>query len=80
MRAMGTVGTLFAIVNRTSNATAQVEWKLYRKASSGKPEDRQEVTVHPALDLWNKPNRFFTRQELVETVLKLVSSISALHR
>ena len=30
MRAMGTVGTLFAIVNRTSNATALVEWKLYR--------------------------------------------------
>jgi HK97 family phage portal protein len=68
MRAMGTVGTLFAIVNRTSNAAAQVEWKLYRKAASGLPEDRTEVTSHAALDLWNKPNRFFTRQELVETV------------
>jgi HK97 family phage portal protein len=67
MRAMGTVGTLFAIVNRTSNATALVEWKLYRKAPSGLKEDRTEVTQHAALDLWNKPNKFFTRQELVET-------------
>ncbi|WP_269649722.1 phage portal protein [Streptomyces sp. ActVer] len=67
MRAMGTVGTLFAIVNRTSNATALVNWRLYRKAPSGKPEDRVEVTQHAALDLWNKPNQFFTRQELVET-------------
>ncbi|MGJ5831414.1 phage portal protein [Streptomyces ossamyceticus] len=68
MRAMGHVGTLFSIVNRTSNATALVDWKLYRKAPSGLPEDRVEVTAHAVLDLWNRPNRFFTRQELVETV------------
>ena len=68
MRAMGAVGTLFAIVNRTSNATALVEWKLYRKAASGLKEDRVEVPQHAALDLWQRPNRFFTRQELVETV------------
>ncbi|MFD5697453.1 head maturation protease, ClpP-related [Streptomyces lasiicapitis] len=67
MRAMGTVGTLFAIVNRTSNATALVNWRLYRKAASGLPEDRTEVMQHAALDLWNKPNKFFTRQELVES-------------
>jgi HK97 family phage portal protein len=68
MRAMGHVGTLFSIVNRTSNATALVDWKLYRKAPSGLPEDRVEVTQHAVLDLWNRPNKFFTRQELVETV------------
>lgn len=68
MGAMGTVGTLFAIVNRTSNATAQVNWRLYRKAPSGLKEDRVEVTQHAALDLWKKPNAFFTRQELVETL------------
>ncbi|MGA6223478.1 head maturation protease, ClpP-related [Streptomyces umbrinus] len=67
MRAMGSVGTLFAIVNRTSNATAQVNWRLYRKAASGLKEDRVEVTSHAALDLINKPNEFFTRQELVES-------------
>lgn len=67
MRAMGSVGTLFAIVNRTSNATAQVNWRLYRKAPSGLKEDRVEVAQHAALDLINKPNPFFTRQELVES-------------
>ncbi|MEU8756222.1 head maturation protease, ClpP-related [Streptomyces chartreusis] len=67
MQAMGSVGTLFAIVNRTSNATALVNWRLYRKAPSGLKEDRVEVTSHAALDLINRPNPFFTRQELVES-------------
>ncbi|MFD3802636.1 phage portal protein [Streptomyces sp. NPDC058619] len=68
MAAMGSVGTLFSIVNRTSNATSQVEWKLWRKAKSGRKEDRVEVTSHAALDLWNKPNPFMPRQEFVEVV------------
>ncbi|MFJ6066572.1 phage portal protein [Streptomyces tendae] len=66
MRAMSAVGTLFAIVDRTSNATALVDWKLWRKAKSGRDEDRVEVTSHAALDLWNKPNNFMPRQEFVE--------------
>lgn len=66
MRAMGSVGTLFAIVNRTSNATSQVEWKLWRKATSGRDEDRVEVTRHLALDIWARPNKFFTRQLFIE--------------
>ncbi|MFD5419490.1 phage portal protein [Streptomyces sp. NPDC127069] len=68
MAAMGSVGTLFSIVNRTSNATSQVEWKLWRKAKSGRDEDRVEVTSHAALDLWNKPNPFMPRQEFVEVI------------
>jgi len=68
MRAMGSVGTLFSIVNRLSNAVALVDWKLWRKAPSGLKEDRIEVTRHAALDLWNKPNAFMTRQELVEAM------------
>ncbi|MEU2730108.1 phage portal protein [Streptomyces griseoviridis] len=67
MRAMTATGTLFAIVDRTANATALVEWKLWRKAKSGKKEDRVEVTSHAALDLWNKPNAFMPRQEFVES-------------
>ncbi|MEV0526039.1 phage portal protein [Streptomyces sp. NPDC050439] len=67
MQAMTETGTLFAIVDRTSNATALVEWKLWRKAKSGKKEDRVEVTSHAALDLWNKPNSFMPRQEFVES-------------
>lgn len=66
MAAMASVGTLFSIVNRTSNATSQVDWKLWRKAKSGRKEDRVEVTSHAALDLWNKPNPFMPRQEFVE--------------
>lgn len=66
MRAMSAVGTLFAIVDRTSNATALVDWKLYRKSTSGNPADRVEVTSHAALDLWNRPNKFMPRQEFVE--------------
>ncbi|TGZ14741.1 hypothetical protein DV517_62240 [Streptomyces sp. S816] len=67
MRAMTATGTLFAIVDRTSNATALVDWKLYRKAKSGRAEDRTEVTSHAALDLWNRPNGFMPRQEFVES-------------
>ncbi|WP_327132004.1 phage portal protein [Streptomyces sp. NBC_01343] len=67
LRAMGQVGTLFSIVRRTSEATSQVDWKLYRKSKSGLPEDRVEVTSHAALDLWNKPNPFMTQQEFIET-------------
>lgn len=67
MAAMGSVGTLFSIVNRTSNATAQVDWKLWRKAKSGVKADRVEVTAHAALDLWETPNPFMPRQEYVET-------------
>ncbi|MFD5814406.1 phage portal protein [Streptomyces sp. NPDC127038] len=60
MRAMGSVGTLFAIVERITTSYSQVEWKLYRSAKSGRPEDRVEVTSHAALDLWNQPNPFMT--------------------
>lgn len=65
---MGSVGTLFGIIHRTTTSTAAVDWHLYRKAASGKDEDRVEVTSHAALDLWGKPNPFFHRQEYVELV------------
>lgn len=68
MRAFSSVGTLFQIVSRIASAVAQVEWKLYKKAASGRKEDRIEVTSHPALEVWNRPNDFYTRQEFVETV------------
>lgn len=67
MRAMGSVGTLFAIVHRTSNATSQARWRLWRTAPSGLDEDRVEVTAHLALDIWRRPNPFMPTQEFVET-------------
>lgn len=64
---MGGVGTLFAIVHKTSNATSLIDWKLWRKAPSGRAEDRTEVTQHQALRVWQKPNDFFTQQLFTET-------------
>jgi HK97 family phage portal protein len=69
MSKMGSVGTLFAIVNRTSTAVAAQDWSLYRVPVDGRRdpgEDREEVTVHPALDLWRTPNPHMTTGELVE--------------
>jgi HK97 family phage portal protein len=63
---MATNGTVYGIVNRTSTAVAKTEWHLYRKAKSGKDEDRVEVTSHAALDLINKPNPFMSRMALFE--------------
>lgn len=69
MRAMGVVGTLFSIVDRNASSTAAVTWHLYRKVAPGqRPEDREEVFRHAALDLWNRPNPFFTQGLFIETV------------
>jgi HK97 family phage portal protein len=69
MRAQGQVGTLFAITDRIITAYSQVEWRLYRvpkdgrrrydSGTSGVQDPRVEVTRHPALDLWRRPNPFF---------------------
>ncbi|MGH8964800.1 MAG: phage portal protein, partial [Actinomycetes bacterium] len=68
LRAMGSVGTLFAIVDRLATSTAAPNWRMYRTAKPGQaPEDRQEVVSHAALDTWNRPNKFFTRSLLIET-------------
>jgi len=68
MRAMSSVGTLFSIVHRTSNATASVDWNLWRRRSGPDDERRIQVAQHAALDLWNNPNPFMTREYLVESV------------
>ncbi len=67
MRAFGSVGTLFAIVNLTSESTSAVEWKLWRKSATGKKEDRVQVTTHAALTVWDNPNNFYSGQELRES-------------
>ena len=66
MRAMSTVGTLFAIVSRLANSTAEVRWQLWRRTRSGRDEDRVLINRHAALDLWQRPNPFMTRREFVE--------------
>lgn len=67
MEAMGSVGTLFAIVNRVTDSFAQVDWNLFNSSESGKDEDRTQITSHAALDLWNRPNVFYTGRHFRET-------------
>lgn len=73
MQQYGAVGTLFAIVHRISTSVAAVDWHLYRRTSDRRrrygpvEENRTEVVSHAALDLWNRPNPYYTRQELVES-------------
>lgn len=76
IEAYGSNGTLFAIVNRTANATAAVDWHLHRRVNNRSAICGAEgcdalgvelVERHAALAVWNKPNPFMTRQEFVET-------------
>jgi HK97 family phage portal protein len=67
LHAMGGVGTLYSVVNRITTATAAVDWHLWRKAKSGLDEDRTEVTSHACIDLWQQPNKHYTRTQLMET-------------
>lgn len=68
MDAYGRVSRLFAIVNGLSSDVSRIKWKLWRKSASGHEEDRQEVTRHLALEIWNKPNPFMTQQEFIEAI------------
>lgn len=71
--AMGSVGTVFGIVSRIAQSTAQVDWCLYRASTDRRrsyattPPPRVEITKHPALAVWNKPNPFMTQQAFIET-------------
>lgn len=66
--AFGTVGTLFAIVTQIDNAVASTPWHLYRKSSVKDEKRRKEVTTHPFLTVWDKPNKFSTGRYFRETV------------
>lgn len=65
----GANGTLFGVVSTLATATSLVNWRLWRKAPSGLTEDRTEVTnprESAPLNVWNRPNAFMTRQEMIE--------------
>ena len=66
LRTYGSVGTIFAIVDKLTEATASVDWHLYRRAQPG--EERVEVLSHPALDLWSKPNPHYDQHEFIEAI------------
>lgn len=67
--------TLFALINRTSTATAKQAWHMHRAKAGATcplpkcpcPDDVELVLKHPALTVLERPNDFFTRQELFES-------------
>lgn len=69
-------GTLFSIINILSTGTASIPWHMHTtmrvRSGSTCPECDAEgvrmVPKHPALTVFERPNDFFTRQELVESV------------
>lgn len=72
LETMGSLGTIFAIVDGIATQGALLDWTLYRARRPGTEESTPKVPVtqHAVLDLWNRPNPFFTRQELVEVSLQ----------
>jgi HK97 family phage portal protein len=74
LAAMGASATLFSVVNRTSTSTAKEQWHLHRLRQSADSicpicecEGVALVDRHPALSVLEKPNNFYTRQELFES-------------
>lgn len=69
MQAMGSIGTLFGIVHKTSTGTAKADWELVRRRTRNPNKgDPVFVEKHAALDLWDRPNPFMSRYAFVETV------------
>jgi len=62
---MARVSTVFAIVDGIASEVAAATWRLFRGDSLEDP-DRVEVTRHPALSVWERPNPHFSRATLVE--------------
>lgn len=73
MAAMGSVGTLFAIVSGTAADVGQVDWHMHRLRQRGAVCEICEcpgvslVEDHLALRVWNRPNDFYTGQEFRES-------------
>ena len=61
---VGSVGWLFAVVERIASSIAAVPWHLYRINAKG---EKEEIASHPLLTLWRKVNPYYTWEEFVET-------------
>lgn len=74
LAAMREVPGLFPIVAGGANATARTEWQLWRTAASGAEEDRTLIpnAAHLASKVLNRPNPWFWRSLLFETVQQWV--------
>ena len=63
LQAYNGTGWLHAVVDRIATSIAATEWNLYRTTSNG---DRQELFMHPLLQLWKSVNPYDTQQTLME--------------
>jgi HK97 family phage portal protein len=70
LKAFGSVGTVFSIVDAIASSCAEPSWSLYRKARNGSKEERTLITSHAALVVINKPNDFFTFSEIIESIIQ----------
>jgi HK97 family phage portal protein len=80
MAEMGAVSTLFSVVSRLASDVSAAEWHMHKTVATTSAQRSKAscdiceepgvvlVTSHAALDLWNKPNEFYTRQQFVESV------------
>jgi HK97 family phage portal protein len=76
LQAMGTQGTLYAVVQLLSTGSQALgDWGLYRKNQDGRvryttsdrgSDQREEVLQHLALKVWKQPNPFMTGAEFRE--------------
>jgi len=65
MEAYGSIGWLFATVERIAQAVATVEWHLYQRMPNG---DRREVDEgHPLAQLWERVSPHYTSEDFRET-------------
>lgn len=73
--AMSTSGMVFTVVNTIAEGVGAVEFGLFRKQTDGRrrnqaQDDRAQVTKHPALTVWERPNAFWTTSEFVEASIQ----------
>jgi HK97 family phage portal protein len=75
--AFGQNGTLFAAITKLAQGVASTDWHMHRTAAPGSRSTAvcelceetgvTQVTTHPALEVWDRPNDFFTSSLLVES-------------
>lgn len=60
------VGWVFSCISRISETIISERMRLYRKTGDG-PEDWEEITEHPFLDLIQRPNKWMPGSDLIQT-------------
>ena len=67
LAAMGGTAWLFSVIDRIATSTASIDWHLYQVAPDG---NRTELFNHPAKDLWNSVNPYYTNDDFIETFMQ----------